>query len=272
MQNAEFFFHKHSSNNMITSAWMATASEIFHLTPAQVEEKVLDLGILPARYKRNQCAISTSEQFTLYKSHVAIIGCGGLGCYVAEELARAGVGRITVIDPDVFEEHNLNRQLMSSLSELGAAKVTVAARRIAEINPAIHLLPIQSCLTIENGPELLQDVTVAVDALDSVSAKLMLASLCSSVGIPMVYAAIAGWFGQIACQLPGDDIVERIYQNIQVENGIEQKQGNLAFTAAVVGSLEAAEASKVILGKGRLLTGRMLVVDLLDMEVNEITV
>src|SRR6185369_3162533 len=109
-----------------------------------VEEVALDRGILPARYQRNRKAISVQDQLTLFRSRVAVIGCGGLGGYVVEELARLGVGTIVVIDPDVFEEHNLNRQLFSSPANLDTAKVEAAAKRIGEVNPAVNLVPIQT--------------------------------------------------------------------------------------------------------------------------------
>src|SRR5512133_248942 len=122
--------------------WVAqvAAAERFGVSLAQVESSILALGLLPARYQRNRQAISAEQQRILFHSRVAVIGCGGLGGYVIEELARLGVGTIIAIDPDVFEEHNLNRQLLSSPATLGRAKVEAAAARIAEINPAVTLV------------------------------------------------------------------------------------------------------------------------------------
>ena len=107
----------------------------FELDCAAAEVLILQGGYLPARYQRNQQMIPTKQQLRLFQSKVAVVGCGGLGGYILEELARLGVGQIVAIDPDVFEEHNLNRQLLSTIDSLGVAKTEAAVGRIAAINP-----------------------------------------------------------------------------------------------------------------------------------------
>ena len=113
---------------------------------AEVEGVALSLGLMPARYQRNQQIITVQDQLKLFRSRVAVIGCGGLGGYVIEELARLGVGTLVAIDPDIFQEHNLNRQILSTTDALGRAKVELAAERVAEINPATILLPVHGAL------------------------------------------------------------------------------------------------------------------------------
>lgn len=242
----------------------------FGATLAQVEEVALERGILPSRYQRNRNAISVDDQLTLFRSCVAVIGCGGLGGYVVEELARLGVGRIVVIDPDVFEEHNLNRQLFSSTANLGRAKVEAACERIGAVNPAVTLLPVQTAFSPENGAELLAGCHLAVDALDSIQVRLELGEVCNRLDIPLVHGAIAGWFGHVTTQFPGDNTLETIYQTWKAGKGIEQTLGNPSFTPALVASLEVAEVCKLLLGKGTSLRGRQLVIDLLSMEINVI--
>jgi molybdopterin/thiamine biosynthesis adenylyltransferase len=114
-------------------------------------------------------------------------------------------------------------------------------------------------------------VTVAVDALDSISCRLELAATCTELDIPMVHGAIAGWYGHVATQLPGDTTVQSIYRNWVEGKGIEKQLGNPAFTPAIVASLQVAEVCKIVLGKGELLRNRKLSIDLLDMEIHEIT-
>ncbi len=246
------------------------AAERFEVPLARVEEMALAAGLLPARYQRNRQAISVAQQLTLFRSWVAVLGCGGLGGFVIEELARLGVGNIIAIDPDVFEEHNLNRQLLSSPGTLGRTKVEAAATRVAEINPAVTLVPVHAAYSPENGEELLHSAQVIVDALDSIPTRLALAKTCTSLGIPMVHGAIGGWYGQVCTQFPGDNTVQKLYSRWVEGKGVEQHLGNPSFTPAVVASMEVAEVCKILLGFGDPLRNRKLVINLLEMSFEEI--
>jgi molybdopterin-synthase adenylyltransferase len=247
------------------------AAQLFRLKLSEVEEAALESGILPARYQRNRNMIQVPQQLQLLRSRVAVIGCGGLGGYVIEELARLGVGTIIAIDPDVFEEHNLNRQILASPRNLHRPKVEAAALRVGEINPAVKLLPVQTAYAPENGPLYLRGCDVIVDALDSIPTRLALASTCTELGIPMVHGAIGGWYGQVATQYPGDDTIQRLYKRWVSGKGVEQQLGNPSFTPAVVASLEVAEVCKILLNEGETLRFRKLVINLLDMEFEEVT-
>lgn len=246
------------------------ASERFEVPLARVEETALAAGILPARYLRNRQAISVAQQLILFRSRVAVLGCGGLGGFVIEELARLGVGTIIAIDPDVFEEHNLNRQLLSSPATLGRTKSEAAAARVAEVNPAVTLIAHHAAYTPENGEELLHSAQVIVDALDSIPTRLALAKTCTSLGIPMVHGAIGGWYGQVCTQFPGDDTVQKLYSRWVEGKGVEQQLGNPSFTPAVVASMEVAEVCKILLGVGDPLRNRKLVINLLEMSFEEV--
>ena len=272
METLPIFVRDHADGQLLPWKNQIEASERFGLTVAQVEEVALERGILPARYQRNRTIISVKDQLTLFHSSAAVIGCGGLGGYVVEELARLGVGRIVVIDPDVFEEHNLNRQLFSSPVNLGTAKVEAAAKRIREINPAVTLVPVQTAFSPENGADLLGGCQIVVDALDSIQVRLELADVCGTMNIPLVHGAIAGWFGHVATQLPGDTTLQTIYGSWKGGKGVEQTLGNPSFTPAVVASLEVAEVCKLLLGQGTLLQGRKLIIDLYSMEMHIIDI
>ena len=272
METLPIFVRDHADGQLLPWKNQIEASERFGLTVAQVEEVALERGILPARYQRNRTIISVKDQLTLFHSSAAVIGCGGLGGYVVEELARLGVGRIVVIDPDVFEEHNLNRQLFSSPVNLGTAKVEAAAKRIREINPAVTLVPVQTAFSPENGADLLGGCQIVVDALDSIQVRLELADVCGTMNIPLVHGAIAGWFGHVATQLPGDTTLQTIYGSCKGGKGVEQTLGNPSFTPAVVASLEVAEVCKLLLGQGTLLQGRKLIIDLYSMEMHIIDI
>ncbi len=214
--------------------------------------------------------ISTAQQRQLFRSTVVVIGAGGLGGYILEQLARLGVGRIVAVDDDVFEENNLNRQILSSPANLGRAKVEVAAERIADINPAVTVRPIRALFAEENAEALLAGADCVIDAVDNVAARLLLEETCEKLQKPLVYGAIAGWYGQVGTVYPGERSLQKLYQHWQGGKGIEQQLGNPSFTPAVAASLEVAEACKILLGQGRLLRCRQININLLEMEIVEI--
>lgn len=270
MNNVLTFLRENLKDGLLPWTVQNAASERFGWSLAEIEEAALSNGILPARYQRNRSMLSVVDQLLLFRSQVVVIGCGGLGGYIIEELARLGIGRIVAIDPDVFEEHNLNRQLLSSPANLGLAKVEAALDRVGQINPAVRVKPIKEFFCTANGREFLRGATLAVDALDSISYRLELAQACTEMEIPMVHGAIGGWYGQVATQLPGDTTVQSIYRNWVAGKGIEKELGNPAFTPALVASLQVAEVCKLLLGRGELLRRRKLSIDLLEMEFHEI--
>jgi molybdopterin/thiamine biosynthesis adenylyltransferase len=243
----------------------------FGCSCAKVEESILAAGLLPARYQRNRQTITTAGQRTLFKSRVAVVGCGGLGGYVIEQLARLGVGELVVIDPDVFEEHNLNRQLLSTPADLGRSKVAAAVSRVAALNPAVTVTPHKLSFSAANGAALFTGTQLVVDALDSIPVRLELADVCEALELPLVHGAIGGWYGHVATQFPGERTIQQVYCNWVEGKGVEQQLGNPAFTPAVVASLQVAEVCKVLLGEGESLRNRMITVDLKAMSFNELS-
>lgn len=270
MPDIDSFILERAENGLLLWADQLAAVECFDLSCGQVEELALQKGLLPARYQRNQRMLSTRQQLQLFRSTVAVVGCGGLGGYILEELARLGVGQLVAIDPDVFEEHNLNRQLFSSPGELGESKVKVAVRRIASVNPSVTVYPQETAFSNDNAAELLAGVDVVADAVDNIPARLDLAKACSELAIPFVHGAIAGWYGHVATIYPGEETLQKIYSHWVDGKGAEQQLGNPSFTPAVVASLEVAEICKILLGQGDLLRNRKLSINLLDMEIEEI--
>lgn len=270
MANLESIIRNSAQEGLVSWETQVAAAQSCDVSIAQVEEAILECGLLPARYQRNRNMISNKQQLRLFKSHAAVIGCGGLGGYVLEQLARLGVGKITAIDPDTFEEHNLNRQLLSSPRLLGHAKVDVAAQRIADINPAVTVVPIRAAFGEENGAALVEEADVVVDAVDNVPARLALADICGRIGIPLVHGAIAGWYGHVATQYPGDTTLQKLYSRFKNGKGVESELGNPSFTPGVAASFQVAEACKVLIDEGGALRHRKLHLNLLDMEVVEV--
>ncbi|MHB1349903.1 MAG: HesA/MoeB/ThiF family protein [Desulfobulbus sp.] len=265
------FLRDRSTGGLLPLAAQTEAAVRYGLTVPHVEEIALTSGILPTRYQRNRDMFSLPQQLALFRSRVAVVGCGGLGGYIIEELARLGIGGIVAIDPDVFQEHNLNRQLYSTPDQLGRKKVEAAASRVAAINPAVTCRPVAEAFDEQNGPELLRGIDVAVDGLDSIPARLLLAEMCERRGIPMVHGAIAGWSGRLATQFPGDRTLERLYSGNRELPGIEVREGNPSFTPAVVAALEVAEVVKILLRIGEPIRHRCLSIDLFHLEFVEIT-
>lgn len=245
-----------------------TAAVRFDCSIHNIELQALRLGILPRRYQRNRHCLSTTDQLLLCSSKVAIIGCGGLGGYLVELLARLGIGSLQVIDPDCFDEQNLNRQLLADLDNLGKPKVLAARDRISRINPAVELIPIQETLTADTAGQLLQDCRIAVDALDNGTARQTLATACSAQQIPLVHGAIAGWYGQLAVQLPEAKILP--FLHTADEPGIEQELGNPSFTPAVIAGLQAALVCRLLLGQAAQVPQRTICIDLFHLELSEL--
>jgi molybdopterin/thiamine biosynthesis adenylyltransferase len=267
VQNLKGFLLARAENGIISFSVQAEAVREFRVPFPIVEETILKLDLLPARYLRNQGTLSRADQFSLFKSRVAVIGCGGLGGYIIEALARIGIGHITAIDPDVFDDHNLNRQLYSETATLGLSKAEVAFSRVRRINPAVAVTPVKGFFTREKGEKLLKGARVAVDALDSIEVRLELADVCRETGIPLVHGSIGGWYGQVTAQFPGDETLRKIYSRQTHDKGIEEKWGNLSFVAPLVAGLQAAEVVKIILDQGNTLRGKMLFINLLDGEI-----
>ncbi|MEN6392140.1 MAG: HesA/MoeB/ThiF family protein [Syntrophomonas sp.] len=240
------------------------------IPPANLEKLAMEQGIVPLRYQRNIGTITAAEQQVLMKAKVAIIGCGGLGGNVLEQLARLGVGNILVWDYDSFEEHNLNRQLLSDLHLIGQNKVETASKRVAAINPAVNFKGMTIKFDRDQGLTILAGYQVVVDALDNIPDRLQLAALCRELQIPLVHGAVEGWIGQLTTQFPGETVIEKIYSKV---SSAEQKGiSTPVFTPALVASLQVSEVVKILLGRGELLRNRIMLVNLLDMDFDTIEI
>ena len=217
------------------------------------------------RYIRNRQLISEKEQEILRGKSVAVVGLGGLGGHICEQLSRLGVGSLTLIDSDVVEPNNLNRQIFATEKTLGTPKTQAAIERLTAVNPHVKLSSHRRYLTLENGAELLRSADIVMDAVDNIETRYVLEKCCERLDLPFVHGSIGGWWGQVSVIFPGDNIMERIYPKKDAV-GAEEKWGNPAFTPAVVASIQTAEALKLLLGKPEILRGKLLRIDLLDHE------
>ncbi len=221
------------------------------------------------RYLKNRSMISEEEQRVLENSKVCVIGCGGLGGYVVELLARLGIGYITVVDGDSFDQTNLNRQLISLESNLGEQKASEAKNRIALVNSEVTVNAITKFITEENALEIVKEHDLVIDALDNIKTRKMIQKFVKKLKIPLIHGAIAGWYGQVCTILPGDDSLNYLYKGDR-SHGEEKRLGNPSYTPALIASIQVSEATKVLLGKGELIRKEVLYIDLLVGDVQKI--
>lgn len=214
--------------------------------------------------------LTEEENLLLKTKRVAVVGCGGLGGYIIEMLGRIGVGNIIAIDGDVFEESNLNRQLLSDTFILGESKARAGKTRMARVNPEITLEAIFQRLDITNGKTLLKDCDIVFDALDNVESRLVLEEVCEDLEITIVHGAISSWYGQVGVVKPGSKGLSKLFGSFR-EKPLENK-GNPSFTPATVASMQVAEGIKLLIGRGEILENRLLLIDLYHMEIDFIEI
>ena len=236
--------------------------ERFGLTRGQAEVVLLEMGVVPQRYLRNHGTVGIDGQLALLRACVAVIGLGGLGGYVVEGLARMGVGRLILVDGDVFADHNLNRQLLSREGNLGRSKALVARERVGEINGAVEVVHHACYATRVNLPALLAGSDVVVDALDRLTTRLMIQEVACELDLAMVHGAIAGAMGQVMTILPGDAGLRALYGDGPVpEHGAEFELGTPPASPMMVAAWQVHETVKLLTGQGSVLRNRLLLMD-----------
>ena len=263
------FLLSQGRDGLLTWASQVHVAETLGCSLGQVEEAALAEGLLPSRYQRNRTTFSIADQLSFRRARIAVVGCGGIGGYVVEGLARIGVGTIVVVDPDHFEESNLNRQLLCTIATLGKGKAEAAANRVAAINPAVMVAACCERLTPENGARLLGGCAAVVDALDSIEARKELRGVCDDLATPMIHGAIGGWYGQLCDAFPGDAALDRVY-GCGEGPGEQTRLGNPAFTPMAAAAFQVAEVCKIITGQGKPLRGRALMLDMSEGEAEAV--
>ena len=220
------------------------------------------------RYSRNKNLMSDDEIILLSQKKVCVLGLGGLGGYIVEMLSRIGVGSLTLVDGDVFDETNLNRQLFSSMNNLGNSKALEAEKRVKGINPLTKVIPVYEFIDSSNAMKIIANHDVIVDALDSIDLRKYIAKVCTELNLPLVHGAIAGWYGQVATIYPNDTTLDILYPK-DIKRGIEKELGNPSFTPALVASIQVSEVIKLLLNRGDLLRNSFMMIDLYtnDIEV-----
>lgn len=239
----------------------------FKYTLRDVYIRAMEKNIWPMRYIRNQISIGITEQITLARSRVAVLGAGGLGGYVLQLLARTGIGHLVIIDHGRFDESNLNRQILSDTGNVGQPKATVAAIKLAGVNPAVEFDAHPVSMNAENALILVQGTQLAIDALDNMESRQVLHKACRKLKIPLVHGAISGFEGRLLSLFP-EDLPPAMLFSPAEELSSEAVLGTPAITPAIIASLQTMEAIKIILRRGRPFQGKMLYADLENGDFN----
>jgi adenylyltransferase/sulfurtransferase len=209
-----------------------------------------------------------AAQEKLQQSRVLVVGLGGLGCPAALYLGASGVGRLVLVDGDVVELTNLQRQIAHSGSDIGVNKARSAAAAVAAINPEVQLEVIEQSLDEGAMPGLVGRVDVVLDATDNYPVRFALNRACIAAAVPLVSAAAVRSEGQLAVFDParGGPCYRCLYTEADADTAPScSESGVLAPLVGVIGSLQAMEALKVLTGFGEPLRGRLLAVDLRTM-------
>jgi len=231
-----------------------------------------------ARYSRHLLIPEVGEQgqLKLLDSKILLIGAGGLGSPASLYLAAAGVGRIGIVDADVVDESNLQRQIVHSTERLGEAKVESAKRTIEALNPDVQVVAYKERLTSENVERILADGwDVIVDGADNFPTRYLVNDASVWHGVPVVHGSIYRFDGQVTVFKPREGPCYRCLFPSPPPPELAPscaEGGVLGVLPGVIGSLQASEALKLALGIGEPLVGRLLLFDALAAEFNEVSI
>ncbi len=237
------------------------------------------------RYSRHILLPEVGEagQAKLLKSKVLLLGAGGLGSPAAMYLAAAGVGTLGIVDADVVDSSNLQRQIIHATSRIGTPKVESAAKAISELNPDVKVVPYPERMTSANVERLFSDYQVVVDGTDNFPTRYLVNDASVWLGKPVVHGSIFRFDGQVTTFLPqmaakrlGLGEPSPCYRCLYPEPPPPhlapscQEAGVLGILCGIIGTLQATEAIKILLGRGTTLAGRLLTYDSLKMKFHEL--
>lgn len=226
--------------------------------------------------------IGEQGQKLLYNAKVLVIGAGGLGCPVLQQLASVGVGTIGIVDGDSVDETNLHRQILYTLEDCGKNKAQTAAEKLTKLNPDINTEVCAENFTSFNANQITSDYQIIVDCTDSISLRYLINDIALAKNIPMVYASIHKFEGQVSvfnyksgpsyrCLFPENESEK------EVPNCVTS--GVLGVLPNTLGMFQATEVLKIILGIGEVLSGKLLLYNalncqtqLIDFNENEVEI
>ena len=235
------------------------------LTPQQVQRFSRHI-IMPQ--------VGSMGQRRLMDASVLLVGAGGLGSPLAMYLAAAGVGKIGIVDFDDVDITNLHRQLLHGMGDIGRPKVDSAEDTIREINPDAEIVKINKHINSENAMEIAEDFDILIDGTDNFPTRYLINDLGVLMNKPVVHGSIFMFDGQVTTFLPGQGCYRCLYPAPPPPGMVPScaEAGVLGVLPGIVGSLMATEAIKLILGVGKPLVNRLLMVDALDMDMRTVKI
>jgi adenylyltransferase/sulfurtransferase len=203
-------------------------------------------------------------QLRLKNAKVCIAGLGGLGSPAALQLASLGVGHLRLVDYDIVEVSNLQRQLLYTMDNLGYPKVEAAAKRLSNLNPHIKIEPLPLALNINNVEEIIRNMDVVVDGLDNMTARYAINRACQKSGVPYVFGAAITTYGNISTIIPGETPCLECFQGNLDDDRLPKCAvvGVHPSLLSIVASIEVSEATRIILGVEPKLAGKIFYCDL----------
>lgn len=223
------------------------------------------------RYSRQTILeeVGIQGQHKLLDSKVLIVGAGGLGSPAAIYLAAAGLGTLGIVDGDRVDLSNLHRQVMHFTHDIGRPKTQSARRTLEDINPDVTVVPHQTVLTSENAMDIITDYDVVVNGSDNFPTRYLVNDACVMLGKPLIDASILKWEGQATVFLPGRGCYRCLFPTPPPPGTVPScaEGGILGAVAGFMGTLQAVEAVKVLLGRGGTIANRLLIFDALEGEI-----
>ena len=210
-------------------------------------------------------------QTKLLESKVLLIGAGGLGSPIAVYLAAAGVGTLGIIDDDVVDLSNLQRQILHGTSDIGISKTKSAEATITEMNPDVKVIPINERINSENAFQILEQYDLIVDGCDNFPTRYLINDACVMLGKPIVHGSIFQFDGQVTVLYPGKGPCYRCIFPEPPPAGLApscQEAGVFGVLPGIIGTIQAVEAIKILLDIGDSLIGTLLLFDALTMNFN----
>jgi len=228
-----------------------------------------------ARYGRHLTLpeIGLDGQLKLKRAAVLLVGAGGLGSPAALYLCAAGIGRLGIVDDDAVDVTNLQRQVLFGTPDVGRSKLDAAAERLARLNPNVAVVPHTVRLTRENALGLFAEYDVVVDGSDNFATRYLVNDACVSLGKPDVYGSVLRFGGQASVFGFEDGPCYRcLYPDPPPPASVPScaEAGVLGVVPGIVGAIQAAETIKIVIGRGDVLSGRLLLFDALKMKFREI--
>lgn len=206
-----------------------------------------------------------SDQLTLAKTEVLVVGAGGLGCPVVLQLAALGVGNITIIDDDQIELHNLNRQTLYTPADIGKSKALVAAERVQSFNPHINIHACVDRLTSKNAEQYISGKKLVLDCTDNIPGRYAMDDVCKQLGVPMIFGGVRMLEGQYGVfNYRGGTSFADMFPKSQHFEQIEDCStlGTFVFACHLIGSYQVTEAFKILLNRAKVQAGKVTSINL----------